>query len=264
MNYASWVDPVALFRAKVALRKTPLFWRERGTRYECTLCGTALRRLKPGGSHLEVLSRLQVIGGGYRENAICPICGSMDRERLVQRFLELEVAPIRGRILHVSPEPGLGAWLRRQPSVVHIPGDKHPRYRMQAFDIENLPFSDGSIDGIVCNHVLEHVDDDQKAMAELYRVLMPGGWAVLQVPFSLVLEGTAEDASISSDADREENYGQRDHVRLYGRDYPDRLRAAGFTVKMHRWWEAGAAYGAPENRYGLQLGEILFSAVRPE
>jgi SAM-dependent methyltransferase len=99
-------------------------------------------------------------------------------------------------------------------------------------DLTALPLLDGVIDVILCNHVLEHIPDDRRAMAELVRVLKPGGWAVLQVPRSEAAE-TFEDASITDPDQRAALFGQADHVRMYGRDYPDRLRAAGFIVEEH-------------------------------
>jgi SAM-dependent methyltransferase len=97
----------------------------------------------------------------------------------------------------------------------------------------NLPFADGTFDAVICNHVLEHVSDDRLALAELHRVLRPGGWALLQVPIALALERTIEDSAAKTDADRIRLFGQSDHVRLYNAvDYVERLQAAGFSVSV--------------------------------
>ncbi len=103
-------------------------------------------------------------------------------------------------------------------------------------DVHQIPFEDNTFDAAMCNHVMEHVEDDIKAMSEICRVLKPGGWAILQVPFfSPLADATFEDKSITDPLEREKAYGQDDHVRLYGKDYPDRLRKAGFEVVEDRF-----------------------------
>jgi ubiquinone/menaquinone biosynthesis C-methylase UbiE len=97
-------------------------------------------------------------------------------------------------------------------------------------DLHNAPFEDNSFDVVFCNHVLEHVEDDKQCMSELYRVMKPGGFGIFQVPIDYTREKTYEDKSITSPEDREKHFWQKDHVRLYGLDYPTRLTAAGFKV----------------------------------
>ena len=98
-------------------------------------------------------------------------------------------------------------------------------------DITALPFADGSLDAVVCNHVLEHVPDDRAAMREFRRVLSPRGWAILQSPLDPRRAVTFEDFSVQDPGERERVFGQFDHVRIYGRDYIDRLTTAGFRVE---------------------------------
>jgi len=98
-------------------------------------------------------------------------------------------------------------------------------------DIHQIPFEENTFDVVICNHVLEHVQKDILAMKEINRVLKKNGWAIMQVPFmGKNLDYTYEDPSIRHPAEREKVYGQRDHVRIYGKDYPERLRMAGFKV----------------------------------
>ncbi len=97
-------------------------------------------------------------------------------------------------------------------------------------DICDLPFKDNTYDVILCNHVLEHIPNDQKAMQELYRVMKPGGWGIFQIPQDLDREHTFEDNSITDRKERARIFGQYDHVRIYGRDYFDKLRNIGFNV----------------------------------
>jgi predicted SAM-dependent methyltransferase len=98
-------------------------------------------------------------------------------------------------------------------------------------DILNITYSDNFFDAILCSHVLEHVNNDRQAMNEFYRVLKPGGWAILQVPIDYGRSETFEDSSITAPEDREKYFGQYDHLRLYGRDYPQRLMQSGFQVE---------------------------------
>jgi ubiquinone/menaquinone biosynthesis C-methylase UbiE len=97
-------------------------------------------------------------------------------------------------------------------------------------DVQAIPFGEGSFDVVLCNHVLEHVEDDRRAMRELHRVLRPDGWAILQSPVDLRLDETYEDPTITGASAREAAFGQRDHVRVYGIDYPRRLVESGFRV----------------------------------
>jgi SAM-dependent methyltransferase len=131
----------------------------------------------------------------------------------------------------------LTALIRKNPDVDYVAADlEAERYRhfiaVKYADLTKLQWPEDSFDLIICNHVLEHIPDDRKAMAELYRVLRPGGLGILQVPFSTVLSQTIEDASVTCERERVRRFGQRDHIRIYGPDYFDRLRLAGFDVEI--------------------------------
>lgn len=126
-------------------------------------------------------------------------------------------------------------------------------------DLTRIPFRDHSFDAILCNHVLEHIPADRRAMKELRRVLKPDGWAILQVPVSG--EKTFEDAAIQSPEDRERCFGQSDHVRVYGKDYAERLKAAGFEVHVDPW---ASELAEEEARYlGLNQKEDIYFCVNP-
>ena len=242
-------------------------WRTRGDRYECPLCGAHLKTLWPRGLSHPVLAQYDIIGGGYREHASCPICGSTERERLVYLYLR-ERSTLWGRparVLHVAPEPQLGRMLQSLPQVQYVSADLYEEDVMVKMDITDIQYPDASFDVIICNHVLEHVLDDTRAMRELYRVLKPGGWAILQTPYSENIAVSIEDPTLTSPAERARVFGQEDHVRIYAReDYLSRLQDAGFRVELFRWWEEGAAFGNPNNRYGLMPREILFVAHHPD
>lgn len=169
------------------------------------------------------------------------------------------------RVLHVAPEGCLREKLTVLPGVKYTAGDKFtPGYDYPAgtidLDITSMPFKDDSFDLVLCSHVLEHVPDDRTAMKELYRVLSPGGLALLMVPVDMARAVTDEDPTVIDSKERIARFGQFDHVRQYGRDYPDRLRSAGFTVVE----DALAERLSPEQvfRYGLLRSEVVHAGLK--
>ena len=169
------------------------------------------------------------------------------------------------RILHIAPEACLREKLKALPSVEYVAGDKHETgYTYPAgtvdLDVTKLPFPDERFDLILCSHVLEHVPQDRLAMRELYRVLAPGGLGILMVPIKADLQVTQEDPSVVDPKERERLYGQFDHVRLYGSDYSQRLRDAGFTVTEDAMTERLSAEQV--FRAGLLRGEIVHAVTK--
>lgn len=233
----------------------------RGDRRQCPICGRSYRRFLSGGRKNEINEQLKVIGAGRREDMICPGCGSTDRSRHVFLCLQ-ELGLIRShmRLLHVAPEPELTATLRSLEDLDYVSGDLDPTVAMIELDVTEIEFDDATFDGVICNHVLEHVEQDKKAMMEIARVLTPGGWAILQVPISDDLEETFEDDSIQDEVDRSRLYGHYDHRRLYGPDYEERLREVGFTVEKFNY---GREHSASESeRYGLIPEEEIHVCIR--
>ena len=138
-------------------------------------------------------------------------------------------------MLHIAPELCFMDRFESLDNLDYITADIESPLAKVKMDVHQIPFEDESIDVIFCNHVLEHVDDDIKALSEMKRVLKPGGWAILQVPFFHPLpETTYEDKSITDPKEREKAFGQDDHVRMYGKDYASRLAGAGFNVVEDR------------------------------
>jgi SAM-dependent methyltransferase len=168
-----------------------------------------------------------------RPNARCPRCGALERHRLLTLFLRSGAVTWRPnpRVLHIAPEASLKRALQRVSGIRYVPADLNPSHGVR-LDITALPFGSASLDALVCNHVLEHVPDDRQGMREFRRVLRRGGWAILQSPVDKDRADTFEDATVVDPADRERLFGQWDHVRVYGRDYADRLRGAGFDVRV--------------------------------
>ena len=229
-----------------------------GGQRACHLCERRVRGFQPDGLDMPVLKEQHVIGGGYRADYACPFCLSSDRERLVYSYLQRETQLLQGggRLLHIAAEKQLQRILCQVPGLQYMTADiERPRNQLR-MDLVAIPCADNSFDAILCNHVLEHVSDDAIAMAELRRVLKPTGFAILQVPIAPDLTHTAEDPNLSSPAQREQAYGQADHVRLYGRDYPERLKAAGFQVECFSPTET---YGSElVYKYGLLPQEVLY------
>lgn len=168
-----------------------------------------------------------------RKGVVCPVCFSHERHRLAWVFITTTTDLVCGlpkKLLHFAPEPEFERKLKRIPRLEYLSADLLNTHVIEKMDICGINRPDDSFDIILCSHVLEHVSDDRKAISELFRVLKPGGWALLQVPVSG--EVSVEDASITEPADRERLFGQIDHVRRYGLDIKDRLKAAGFQVDV--------------------------------
>lgn len=167
-----------------------------------------------------------------RPDAQCIHCNSLERHRFIWLFLETQTNLFNGhskRMLHVAPEPCFEQKFRQSVGEGYITADlNNPRAQIK-MDITDIPFEDQSFDIIYCCHVLEHVPDDRKALREFYRVLSKQGWAILVVPINA--KQTFEDAAVTDPKEREKAFGQWDHVRVYGPDFIDRIKEAGFHVE---------------------------------
>ena len=170
--------------------------------------------------------------GHQRNNVLSPSTLSLERHRLLWLYLQNETDFFTKeiKVLHFAPEQAFYKRFRNQKNLKYTTTDLESPLADVKADICNLPFEDNSFDFILCNHVLEHIPDDKKAMQELYRILKPGGTGIFQIPQDLSREVTFEDDSIVDKAERARIFGQYDHVRVYGRDYFDKLRAVGFKV----------------------------------
>ena len=169
----------------------------------------------------------------------------------------------RVKLLHVAPEKLFYSKFTQLSNIEYIPCAKFGEGYVDTYpegtrniDITDIDMEDNSLDAIVCSHVLEHIPDDLQAMRELCRVLKPGGWAILQVPLDASRDVTYEDFSITDPKEREKAFGQYDHVRVYGNDYEDRLRKAGFQVKRESYTKE---FSDEEIfKYGFTKGEDIF------
>lgn len=218
-----------------------------GTRRYCPCCDSHLRGF---GS----------FGERPRPEALCPVCGALERHRLATMYLRARSDLLSGteRLLHVAPEPPIARLLRRWAGPSYVSLDLSAEGAMVQADLTRMPFPSQSFDGVYCSHVLEHVPEDGTAMAELNRVLRPGGWALIQVPVKG--EVTFEDPTITAPALRRRLFGQPDHVRIYGRDLRNRLARARFAVSVER-----PQQGLDQRviaRCGLKAREDLFLCTK--
>lgn len=208
----------------------------------CTLCGQTARFLP--------------MGVPLRVSVACPRCGSLERHRLLGLYLQRNPDVIRGRlVLHFAPERPVAKAIRAaQPEMYRGADIEVGRADLQ-LSLEKIDLPDESVDTVIANHILEHVDD-RMALAELRRILTPGGRALLMVPIIEGWDHTYENSAVTTNAERTRHFGQADHVRFYGRDLRDRIAAAGFSVGEF------TALPADCLEYGLQRGEKLFIATK--
>jgi len=192
-----------------------------------------------------------------RNNVLSPSTLSLERHRLLWLYLknETEFFSAENKVLHFAPEQCFLKRFQKLKNIDYTTTDLESPIADIKADICNLPFNNNSYDIILCNHVLEHIPDDTKAMHELYRVLKPGGFGVFQIPQDLNRASTFEDDSITDKKERAKIFGQYDHVRIYGHDYFNKLRSIGFKVKEVDYT---ASLSEEEiNKYCLAKGEII-------
>lgn len=198
-------------------RLAPLFYR--GSAFYCPACHRTARTFKKAGK-----------GRKARDHAVCPFCRARERDRLAILFLEKHpgLFPTRPTaLLHVAPEPAVAAFLKARAGEAYLSADIYRPDVMERMDITAIPRPDGSFGAIYCSHVLQDVPDDDRALRELHRVLAPGGWAILNVPYYKGSATTPLDAVVKG-GDRPPEF-----FRDYGDDYPDQLRRAGFIVQEY-------------------------------
>ena len=217
----------------------------KGDRYQDPIDGRTFRKFLPYGY------------GTPRENVLSPSTLSLERHRLLWVWLsrETDFFSKPAKVLHFAPEQAFYTRFRKMKHLDYTTTDLHSPLADVKADICNLPFADEAYDIIFCNHVLEHIPDDTKAMEELYRILKPNGMAVLQIPQDLSRALTFEDNTITDREERAKIFGQYDHVRVYGRDYFDKLRAIGFKVAEVDYTEKLSSEEV--DTFRLARGEVL-------
>ena len=195
--------------------------------------------------------------GKQRENALSPGTLSLERHRQMWLYLqnETDFFTKNYKVLHIAPEQEFLRKFKKMKNLDYTSADLFSPIVDVKADILDLPFADESFDVVICNHVLEHIEDDRKAMSELYRVMKKGGWGILQVPMKNSLEKTYEDFTITDPKERQKHFGQYDHVRWYGMDYFDRLKSVGFDAEANFYSQKFSEEDI--KRFGLNKNEIL-------
>ena len=210
-----------LIKASYIVRPV-ISWYLRGDKFTDPIDGRSFRKFLPYGYVKQ------------RENALSPSTLSLERHRLMWLFLRdnttFFTATKKLKVLHIAPEQCFLDIFRKQQNLNYITSDLESPIADVKADICDLPFKENEFDIVFCNHVLEHISNDTKAMQELYRVLKPGGFGIFQIPQDLSKAITFEDNTITDRKERAKLFGQYDHVRVYGRDYFDKLRSIGFKV----------------------------------
>ncbi len=216
----------------------------KGNKYTDPIDNKSFRKFLPYGYEVQ------------RQNVLSPSTLSLERHRLLWLYLtnETNFFTSKKKVLHMAPEQ---CFLSRFKKLNHeyITADIDSPIADVKADIVNLPFTDNSFDVVLCNHVLEHIQDDTKAMKELFRVMKKGGMGIFQVPQDLNRDVTFEDNSITDPKERAKIFGQYDHVRVYGRDYFDKLRSVGFKVEEVNYSQKISS--ELSSRYRLMEGELL-------
>jgi SAM-dependent methyltransferase len=172
-----------------------------------------------------------------RDLARCPRCGALERHRMLWLYLanrtRLFSEPMS--LLHFAPEYSYQRRLSRIDGLRYVTADLDSPLAMHSFDIVDIPFEAESFDAVICSHVLEHVEDDRRALSEIRRVLRPGGWALLMTPLDSRRATTLEDPTATTPEERHRIFGQSDHVRLYGRDFAERVAGVGYAVRTDHY-----------------------------
>lgn len=217
----------------------------KGSKYTDPIDGKSFRKFLPYGYE------------DQRENVLSPSTLSLERHRLLWLYLKNETGLFSKKIklLHFAPEQAFYQRFKKLKNLEYTTTDLNSPLADVKADICNLPFENNSFDFILCNHVLEHIPDDTLAMQELYRILKPGGTAILQIPQDLKRAVTFEDNTITSRKERARIFGQYDHVRVYGRDYFDKLRSIGFNVEEVDY--TNSLTPLEIDTYRLAQGEII-------
>jgi len=233
-----------------ALQRKILRFTLKGNNVECPCCGAKFITFLPAGIQ-------------KRANATCLRCGSLERHRNLWLFFQEnpQLFKAKTKLLHVAPEKIFSEYFQSRKNIDYTAIDLDPdaydyTVKTIAMDLTNLKFDSNSFDAIICSHVLEHIPDDAKAMREMYRVLKTDGWAIINVPVHNDRATTFEDVTINDPKKQLELFGQPDHVRIYGRDYVDRLEHAGFKVELVQWplkYDHNTRF-----RYGLKENEIIY------
>ena len=222
----------------------------RGNRFEDPISGITYRKLLPYG---RIISR---------KNALAPDTLSLERHRLLWLFLKKKTNLFTAKLkfLHVAPEFCYLKIFRNAKNLQYVTGDLNSPWADVKMDVHKIPFENNTFDVVMANHLLEHVENDIKVMAEFFRILKPGVWAIFMVPIDMTKETTFEDSSIKDPKEREKLFWQSDHIRLYGLDFPKRAASVGFSVTVEKFAETLSEEEII--RYAVNKDEIIYYCTK--
>lgn len=208
----------------------------KGDNFICPICNFQASRFLSYGDDNEAVIKFKIIGMGFRKNAICPMCQSKDRERLIflflKKLLKKKLIKYSSNIIHFSPERSIEKNFFRKKFVNYITADILAGKVDFILDLQDFKFKKKNFDLVICNHVLEHIENDLLAMKNIFSIMKSGGIAILQVPFSSNIDKDYKTDAVKSDLDRLNYYGQTDHVRVYSEsNYLKKLKDTGFNVQ---------------------------------
>jgi SAM-dependent methyltransferase len=221
----------------------------KGNNVSCPVCERSFSKFLSYGSDLK-----------HRENVLCPYDLTLERHRLMWLYLKnkTDFFTAKQKLLHIAPEQCFHKTFKKMENIDYLTGDLESPIADMHFDLHKIPLEDNQFDIVFCNHVLEHVNDANQCMKELYRVMKLGGWGIFQVPQDMTREKTYEDPAITSPEEREKHFWQKDHVRLFAKDYPEWLKRAGFEITEFHPKEQ---FSKEEiERYRLMENEVLYIA----
>jgi SAM-dependent methyltransferase len=236
----------------------------KGAGFTCNCCGARYSTFMPDHPSAQNSNAIAInkVIAGYGNNIVCPACLSTARERLIIALLEHEIKLTGKKILHLSPEKNIYNFIKPNNEVVTA--DIQPLFykkidhTIKAEDATRFSFADESFDAVIGNHIMEHIPDDSKALSEIYRVLKPGGRAILQVPYSVTITHTIEVPAINDPQQQAALFGQKDHVRIYRlNDYINRLQHCGFKVTVREYQDLAAYY-----KNAIQHDEAFLSILK--
>lgn len=221
-----------------------------GSKFYCNCCGKSFRKFLPHGIVV-------------RKNAACPYCKSLERTRVLLFYLQNETDIFNNdkSILHIAPEKQLEKLLRKS-SGNYISGDINPALAQEVVDITNIQYSTNTFDYIICSHVLGHVPDEQKAVREIYRVLKPGGLAIIMTVLGKNLAETYENNDIESSVDRIKHFGEPDLIRLHGRDFIERIKRPEVEVQEINYLQKFSKEEQERYSLGNNQRELIFQCIK--
>lgn len=231
----------------------------KGNNFICPICEFRASMFLSYGFNNDAIKKNQIIGMGHRENALCPKCNSKDRERLVYLFLieliKKKIINYSSKVIHFSPEQSLEKNFFEENFSNYLTADITSKKVDLNLDLQNFKFEEKNFDLVICNHVLEHIDNDIVAIQNIFSILKEGGIAILQVPFSRMIKRDFKIKNVNSNKDRLKIYGQEDHVRIYSeKEYMEKLKKVGFKLVI----EDMKNYKVHEPSYGLNELEYIF------